>query len=51
MKGQLEKQEKSPSRPLSKQIKRIWYFFLAIGAMGVMLQDKFLVKETFGLSL
>ncbi len=42
-----DEQAKSPLGPINKLIKRIWYVSLAVGAAVVMLQHKFVVKETF----
>ena len=44
---QSERREESPTSPLSKFIKRIWYVSLAGGAIGVMLQQRFVVKGLF----
>lgn len=38
---------RTESPTLRKLIKRIWYFSVAIGAVGVMLQEKFVIKEIF----
>ena len=42
-----DKNANTPSSPLSKLIKRIWYVSLAVGAVGVMIEYKFVFKETF----
>jgi hypothetical protein len=44
---QSERREESPTSSLSKFIKRIWYVSLAGGAIGVMLQQRFVVKGLF----
>lgn len=38
---------RTESPNLMKLIKRIWYISVAIGAVGVMVQEKFVIKETF----
>lgn len=38
---------RTESPNLMKLIKRIWYFSVVIGAVGVMLQERFVIKETF----
>ncbi|GHH96605.1 hypothetical protein [Neobacillus kokaensis] len=47
MNKQSDNQEKLPSNPFNKLIRRIWYVFLAIGSIGLLLQNKFEIKETF----
>jgi hypothetical protein len=42
-----DEQVKPPLGQINKLIKRIWYGSFAVGSVGVMLQHKFVFKETF----